>query len=180
MINLIPNKEKKEKVKDFYFRFTVVAFMVFGFSILVSCVAILPAYFFSLEERDLINDKLERQKNEPLPPLDSDVLVLAEDLNNKLNLIEKLQTNKYLVSRKIINEIIKEKMSDIKISSIRYQNDLAKGKTVSINGSAPSRERLLLFRKNLEDNVLFKKVDLPVSNFVKGSNIQFSINLIPV
>lgn len=179
MINLIPNEEKKIKLKDFYFRLTVVFFAVLGFSILIACVAIFPAYFFSLEKKNFVNNKLDLEKKALIPLPDSAAIALMEDLNFKLSLVEKIQVDKYLVSEKIINEIILKKMLDIKIDSISYQNDLVKGKSVKVNGTASSRERLLLFRKSLEDNVLFKKVDLPVSNFVKGSNIQFYLNLIP-
>ncbi len=180
MINLIPNEEKKKKVKDFYFRLLVVFFMVLGFSITISSVAILPAYFISWEKKNLVNNKLEMQKGEPVLELDQKTLTLAGDLNKKLSLVEKIKTDKYFISQKIISEIILGKMSGIKITGIRYQTDPVKGKIVGLNGTAPSRERLLLFRKALEENAAFKKVDLPISNFIKGSNIQFYLSLVPV
>lgn len=179
MINLIPNEEKKRKVKDFYFRLLVVFFVVLGISILIASVSILPAYFLSLEKKNLINTKLEIQQNEPMLSLDQETLDVVKDLDNKLNLVGKNKVNKYIVSQKIINEIISKKMPDIKITKILYQNDPVKGKSVSINGTAGSRERLLLFRRALEDSIAFKKVDLPISNFIKGSNIRFSLSLIP-
>jgi len=179
MINLIPNEEKKRKVRDFYLRLLVVFFVVLSVPILIAAVGILPSYFLSSVKKDLINNKLEKQQKEPIPPLDQKTLDTVEDVNNKLSLVEKNKANKYIVSQKIINEIISEKIPDIKITEILYQNDPIKGKTVKVNGSAKSREQLLLFRRALEDNTAFQKVDLPISNFVKGSNIQFYLNLIP-
>ena len=143
MINLIPNHEKKKKVKDFYFRLVVVSFVVLGLCALVASVSILPSYFLSSIKKNLASSKLETQKNQAIPPAGQSTLTMVADLGNKLNLVETAEKNKYLISQKIINE------------------------------------RLLLFRKALEDNTAFKKVDLPISNFVKGSNIQFDINLIP-
>ena len=178
MINLIPNEEKKKKLKDFYFRLLVTSFMVFGVSIFIATAAILPAYFFSSVKKNLTEIKLERQKNNPVPLLDQKTLNTVKDLNTKLNLVEKAQKNRYLVSQNIINNIILEKMSDIKITQINFSNDI-KGKIVTISGTASSRERLLLFKQALTDNVAFKKVDLPISNFVRGSNIKFSLSLIP-
>ena len=70
-------------------------------------------------------------------------------------------------------------MSSIKITEILYQNDPQTGERINISGKAPNREVLLLFRRILEDNTAFSKVDLPISNFVKGSNIKFYLNLIP-
>lgn len=179
MINLIPNQEKKRKVKDFYFRLVVVFFVVLGFCFLIASAAILPSYFLSFVKKNLNDTKLEAQKKEPIPPASQSTVNLVADLNNKLNLIENAQKNKYLVSVKVINEIISKKMSDIKITQIFYENSSIAGKKISIRGVAPSRERLLLFRLALEDDTAFKKVDLPISNFVKGSNIEFSLNLTP-
>src|SRR3990167_1469226 len=172
MINLIPNEEKKKKVKDFYYRLLVTAFAVFGFSILIAGVAMLPAYFLSSVRKNLINSKLETEKNQSIPSPDKETLTVVEDLSKKLDLIEKSRNSRYLVSQKVINEIMSEKMPDIKITQIQYRNESIKGKTISISGVASSRDRLLLFKRELENNIAFKKVDLPISNFVKGSNIK--------
>ena len=179
MINLIPNEEKKKKVKDFYYRLLVTAFAVFGFSILIAGVAMLPAYFLSSVRKNLINSKLETEKNQSIPSPDKETLTVVEGLSQKLDLVEKSRNSRYLVSQKVISEIMSEKMPDIKITQIQYRNESIKGKTISISGVASSRDRLLLFKRELENNIAFKKVDLPISNFVKGSNIKFSLGLTP-
>jgi|SRR3989344_4831135 len=179
MINLIPNEEKKKKVKDFYFRLSIVFFVALGFSMVVACVAILPSYFLSSAKKNLINTKLETQKKEPVTLLDQETLATVSNLKSKLKLIEDSKQNEYLISEDVISKIVLKKMPDIKITEIVYSNTPAKGKMITVNGTAPSRERLLLFRQALEDDSAFKKVDLPISNFIKGSNIRFSLNLIP-
>lgn len=179
MINLIPNHEKKTKVKDFYFRLTVVSFVVLALCILIAAIAILPSYFLSSVKRNLVASKIEVQKNQSIPQASQDILSTIATLGSRINLIENAEKKKYLISEKIINQIISQKMPEIKINQISYENTTAGGKKVVIRGFAPSREKLLLFRQALEDDVAFKKVDLPISNFVKGSNIPFSINLIP-
>jgi hypothetical protein len=94
-------------------------------------------------------------------------------------LIEKAESSKFLVSQKVVSAIILKKILGIKITDISYKNDPLLGKTVNLEGTAPSRESLLLFRQALQDDTTFKNVDLPISNFVKGSNIQFYLSLIP-
>ena len=123
------------------------------------------------------NQKLSAQSSQPVPLPSQQTLSLIKDLNMKLDLIDHAQANKFVVSEKIVNEIISKKMPDIKITEIFYQNDATAGKKVSINGLAVNRERLLLFRQILEADPLFEKVDLPISNFIKGSNLQFSLSL---
>lgn len=179
MINLIPNEEKKNKVKDFYFRLSVVFLIILGFSMIIASIMILPSYFLSSVKKNLVNTRLEMQKNEPVPVLDQKTLVDVSDLENKLKLIENTKQNKYTISQWIINEILFKKMNDIKITEIIYDNTFSKGKIISVNGTAPNRERLLLFRQALEDDIAFKEVNLPISNFIKGSNIKFSLSLIP-
>lgn len=184
MINLIPNKEKKEMIKGFYYRLVILFLVVGGFSFLIVSVAILPSYFFSSVRNNIANARLEIQKGEPVPVPDQQTLLMIKNLNNKLDLIENAENDKFTISEKVINAIISKKMSNIKITDISYKNDQTigsplSGKKISIQGDAPSREVLLLFRQALEDNSIFKSVDLPISNFVKGSNIQFYLSLIP-
>jgi hypothetical protein len=180
MINLIPNEEKKKKVKDFYFRLTVVVLMLLGFTMVLGSVAILPAYFFSSVKKNLYNTKLETEKKETVALFNQNTLDTINDIKNKLSLIERTNKDPYLVSEKVINQILLKKMSDIKITGITYESTADKGKIITIAGTAVSRERLLLFKKALEDDVAFTKVDLPISNLVRGANIKFSMTLIPL
>lgn len=179
MINLIPNEEKKKMEKDFYLRLFTIFFVMLSVSIFVASIAILPAYFLFSTEEDLINKKLALQNNEFISTPDQDTLVIIEDLKIKLSLVENAQKNENTFSEKVINEIILKKISGIKITEISFQNDPQTGKKINVSGRASSREVLLSFRRALEDNIAFSKVDLPISNFVKGSNIKFYLSLIP-
>lgn len=179
MINLIPNEEKKLMIKSFYYRLSIMLFMAFGLIILVASVALLPSYFLSSAKENSIAKKLEIEKVGPANVIDQEMLSIISALDNKLTLLEKAGQNKFLVSQKIFSEIISKKISTVRITEISFKNDEKEGRKVSIRGTASSREKLLLFRQALEDDPLFKKVDLPISNFVKGSNIQFFLNLIP-
>jgi hypothetical protein len=179
VINLIPKEEKKQMTIDFYFRLGLLFLMMLDFCMVVLFVSVLPSYFLSSVKVTLVNTKLENQKREPLPLLGKQSLAEIKDINNKLDLVDNAEKNKFTLSVRVINSIILGKRSDIKITQIVYENNPISGKKISITGTAPSREVLLLFRQALEDNSTFKNVDLPISNFVKGSNIQFNLNLIP-
>lgn len=169
-------------VKGFYFRLVVLFLVAGSISIVIAFVALLPAYFFSSVKSNLVNSKLEAQKLEPVPLPDQETLAVIKDLDKKLGLIERASARSFIVSEKVINAVILRKTPAIKITDISYQkdpkNDPNKGK-ISVQGTAPSREVLLLFRKALEDDTNFKNVNLPISNFVKGSDIQFYLSLIP-
>jgi predicted membrane protein len=180
MINLIPIEEKKNIKKDFYLRLLTIFFVLLSFSVLIILVTLFPSYFNSYVKNNSATTKLEAQKHEPMPLLDQETSRVIKEVNNKLSLIENIEKNRFLVSQNVISEIMVKKMSDIKITRISYETDIQKTKKISIYGIAPSRERLLIFRETLEDDPVFSKVDLPISNFIKGSNIQFFLTLTPV
>ena len=179
MINLIPNEEKKKTANDLYFRLITVFFTMLGLFLFVGSVSLLPSYILSSTEKSYIDSKLEIQKNEPPSESDRSMVLVVKDLNSKLNLIEKSQKNEDVFSEKVINGIVLKKLSDIKITEIYYERDISGGEKINVIGKASSREKLLLFRKMFEDDTAFSEVDLPISNFVKGSNIGFNLTLIP-
>ncbi|PIR69050.1 hypothetical protein COX93_00825 [Candidatus Nomurabacteria bacterium CG_4_10_14_0_2_um_filter_30_12] len=179
MINLITIEEEKRMYRDFYFRVVAVAFFMLGVSLLIASIAILPSYFISSVEKNSIDEKLNIQNNEIIPVPDQVTLDAVKDLKGKLSFIENSEKNKFVFSKNVIGQIISKNVSSIKITEISYQNDIKTGKKISISGVAPSREMLLIFRKALEDDIAFSKVDLPISNFIKGSNITFYLSLIP-
>ena len=172
--------------RNFYYRLMVVSLVVLAVVFLTASVALLPAYFLSSVKKNLANLKLEDQKNEPMPPLDQRTLAEIKDLSGKLDIVESGQKNKFEVSLRVINQTVLHRMPGIKITQISYdfpRDDSPEGQVpapeITVGGIAPSRERLLLFRQALEDDASFKKVNLPISNFVAGSNIKFSLTLIP-
>lgn len=166
-------------VREFFLRFAVVALFALGCSFLLVLFAISPSYFFARFQEGLVNDALLDQQNESVPVASQQAMTSVEDLNQKLGLIENAQENRFLVSEKVMNALLLHKLSDVKITQIFYEDTETEGRKILIRGSAPSRERLLLFRLALEDSLLFQKVELPISNFVKGANIEFSLNLVP-
>jgi Fimbrial assembly protein (PilN) len=179
MINLIPKEEKKRMLVDFYCRFAVLLLLMGSFSVFVASITILPAYFFSSMKNSVASLKLNTQKGKPLPVSDGQSLSEVKDINKKLEIVENAEESKFLVSEKIISAIILEKTPNIKITQIVYTNNPEADKNVNILGTASSRETLLSFQQSLEDSPAFKNVNLPISNFIKGSNIQFNLSLTP-
>jgi len=179
MINLIPKEEKKKIVLNFYFRLAILTIFILDFCILVAFFTILPSYFISTVKYSSVSARLESQKQEPLPLLEEQSLAFVKDMDTKITLVEKFEKNKFLVSMNVINAILIKKRPDIKITQILYEKNKLTGGEINVTGVASSREVLLLFRRALEDSPSFKNVILPVSSFVKGSNIDFSLSLIP-
>lgn len=64
-----------------------------------------------------------------------------------------------------------------RLSSVRVERAATTTVTVIVQGIAPTRETLLAFKNRLESLSPGNKVDLPVAQLAKGSNIQFSLRL---
>jgi hypothetical protein len=179
MINLTPKEEKKKIIKAFYYKLVVLFLWVLGSAVFIAFIGVLPSYILSSVRNNIINAKLETQKNEVVPLPDQTTVQTIKDVNNKLGIIEHAENKNSSFSGRVINSIITNKLSNIQITSISYLNDPTTGEKITIQGTAPSREVLLSFRLALEQDKSFKQVDLPISNFVQDSNIQFYLNLIP-
>ncbi len=179
MINLIPNQEKKKMTKDFYIRLLSLCFIMLSTCIFLASLLLLPSYFFSSYKNNTAKDKLGMQNSGEIPTFNKEASAIIEDINSKMNILEKSNKSKFLVSEKIIQNILLKKPQNIQITQVSYDDHVTAGKKISISGVALSRDALLSFRKSLEDSSMFKTIDLPISNFVKGANIQFYLTLVP-
>jgi Tfp pilus assembly protein PilN len=179
MINLIPKEEKKKMIIAFYCRLFVLCLIMLSVVVLIASISLLPAYFYSSEKDSVVGEKLQTQKNEETPVLGDQSLSIMGDLNTKLAVVENAEKNKFLISEKVIKAILAKKTSEIKIIQITYKNDPTLGKEINILGTASSRDSLLDFEQTLQNDPAFKNVNLPISSFVRESNIQFDLSLSP-
>ena len=165
--------------RAFYQRLLVVVLLTLSGAFVFGLAALLPSYFISTVKNDIAQRELSAQSVEPMPTLDAETEKEIKTLDAKLSIIEKAERNKFTVSTQVIREVIAQKLSDIKITQIIFDAGGDGAPKITVSGIAPSRERLLLYRQALEQDVNFKNVLLPISNFVKGSNIEFSLTLTP-
>ncbi len=166
--------------KEFYYRLGTLAFLAIAVVFGVGIISLTPAYFLSLVNNASAEKKLKIQEEEPLPVFDEESRQAVEDINRKLALIEGAQKNTFSVIERAIQAVVAKKIPGIRINRIAYNDTAVKGKQISITGTAPSRDVLLQFRQAFEKDVSFTNVELPISNFVKGSNIEFNLNVTPV
>ena len=165
----------------FYYRLLFLFLLMFSFAILIASVALLPAYFSSTIKDSVAQLKLNIQKNDTVPTVGQESLTAITDMNNKLSLVENSEKNKFPISQKVISNILSSKTPDIKITQIIYADaSITTAREITILGTAPSRQSLLNFEQALQSNPSFKNVTLPISSFIKDSNLQFNLTLNPV
>ncbi|MCX6702051.1 MAG: PilN domain-containing protein [Candidatus Zambryskibacteria bacterium] len=174
MFNLLPNN-LKEKVRSEYYLHLIIFILL---SILVVQVSFLiflfPSWLISLDKEKEITLQAEKSN---ISSLDSEIDVInstIKSINTKLNTIN--STLEYPKVTPFVDSILSNKIKDIYINELVYTSLSKTTASITLDGVSATRESLVSFVKKLEETKLFKKVDLPISNFTKNANINFSIN----
>ncbi|MCX6753178.1 MAG: hypothetical protein NTW62_02440 [Candidatus Nomurabacteria bacterium] len=178
MINLLPTEEKKRILNEYRFRVLTFSFYMIGVCFCIAGIALLPSYFLVSLKENIANQKFIYITSLPVSQPDKETMGVIKDINTKISTINDIETKKFLVLENAFDQVILQKMPDIKIIELGFNINKDGAKEISVRGFAPNRERLLIFRQALESDSSFVKVDLPISNFVKEKNINFNLTLI--
>lgn len=177
MFELLPKNQKKELKREYFLRIlTVILFLFFVIGIL-SLVSISPSYFLSLEKEKIVAKQFAemeklRNTNESDKESQSEIKKFKE-LNSFLKPPEKI-----VLIGDLVANIVNDKSQGIKIHNISVNSYKKEKYQVIIKGNASSRDILKLFVENLKEGGMFESVDLPISNFMKVTDIDFYITLI--
>jgi len=177
MTNLLPHAHQVALTKEYKHRRIVVLLSLFIFVIVVSIGFLLPSYILSTVRLTEIQAQEvgARKINEVLQEDNSASSVTLKEVSEKLLFI-KTQGDSSVQA--VIDLIILNKPADIKIKSITYQSgDDSNEGTIVLEGLAKDRESLTMFKNMIETQDAFIRVDLPISNFAKDKDINFSMDL---
>ena len=175
MFNLLPENLRKEIVKEYRFRLSIIIILFVIIIQLSFLVFLFPSWLTSFyKEKDFSarGDEADRS----LLSLDiSSTTAYIKSLNSTLSVIDNSLDYPEFVP--IINEVLSKKTTGIRLSSINYSADSKTAGTLNITGMSDKRDTLVSFVDKLKDVSYLKKVDLPISNLAKDKNIDFSINI---
>lgn len=166
-LNLLPSDLIKEyknaKVRLQTWSLTLASSLFVWISLIVS----LASYFFMNQQINLQKQKLGQIPQSILKM--SDVIQdikNANEMSGKILAVKKVSFS----STGLVNKIYNSKPQEVVINM--YDIDLDKG-TGEIEGIAQNRQSLVTFRENLEKNTDIGNIEIPISNFESGSNLEF-------
>ena len=178
MANLLPHSEKIHIQKIYKLRFFVVATMGLLTLIVVGISALLPALFSGFVKEQTARERLsvvakiisaEDRKNirEKVAEVNKKIVIVAGDVEKSIP-----------ISR-AIEKIIEHKNPNISLTSFFYTDEKkdTKKRTITISGTSLNRQTLVLFIHALKEEDTFSEVNVPVSNFVRNTDIPFSLLL---
>ena len=174
MFNLLTDS-LKEKIKlEYNLRRLIVAFIFILFIQSAFLVFFFPSWLTSLYKENSLISKTGGESPTSFSNAGPTVSNIVS-MNSKLGLINTILA--YPEVTPFLDGIISNKTSAIKIIEFVYTSDGKTTGVISLQGISTTRESLVSFVKSLEKSGLFKSVDLPISNFAKNKNIDFSISI---
>lgn len=174
---LLPEDEARKLKFEYHIRIVIVLLLFISFSVLVGVVSLFPAYVvFSSQENELNEKLIEVKKSKAARGID---LVIKEmnDSEGLLNALKKLDQNTNLSS--LIVQAVNTKNPSINFNSIQVSKvtDSAYAYEIILQGKSSTREDLLLYKKSLERNLAFVKIEFPIPDLTKSRDVSFAVKI---
>ena len=153
----------------------VVCLWLAGFALIISILLLLPSYFLSQVRANEARAELERSKH----VLDTEVQPedVTKEITAALRNANDLKPFTQPLSVYQLVRVFENKPTGIKITNISFTNGAPEQSKIIVEGKAPNRESLTTFGDLVEGRAEFASVELPVSNFVKEKDIDFSMTI---
>ena len=173
MLELLPNTQKKALKREYFLRLSVAA-LSFSFAAgILFLVSFSPSYFLSVVKGKVVNEEFENMTKSSRAKNDEELRTAIKKSREMIALL-KPEGNESLVKDKIL-KIINRKSSGIRIDGLSINYSKNGQYQIIVTGASKSRDTLKSFADNLKSEKDFIEVDLPISNFAKIADIDFSI-----
>jgi len=182
MINLLPEKEKKElgSSKNKKMILILGIFCLFFLACLILFLFLLRIYFFS--QVNFQKETLANKEKELSIPQFQDFKQTIKKTNQELAKVENFYQNQILITPilKELSEFVPPKVYFTRLF-IQKPEIFEKEKDylfkINIWGYAENREDLFLFQKALSENNDFKEVDVSLQSWLEPTDVSFNLTL---
>jgi len=175
MINLLPKEQKKALKHEYEIRLFSVICLAVAILGIFATILILPSYFFSNSKEVLVEKSLEDFNRDNPEIKVADLDKVYTDINSKLKTLDSSWPNDILIDE-TFKDLLSTVPKGITVTQFLYNENADGGKLFEIHGQASDREVLQSFKTVLEQDARFKDIVLPISNFVKKTNIDFVLS----
>lgn len=174
MLSLLLTEQKNSLAKEYRLRFINIILVFIICAVVVWGGLMLPSYFaISVEKRSLAN-RAEQAVNIQLL---EDKEVLEESSKILMEQLEVFAIDTHEVPTDIVAAITKHQSAAIAVESIELLDLGTAEEMITVRGSSRTREGLRAFTDALSAGGFFENVSLPLSNFVKETDIPFTLEL---
>ncbi|MCR4330342.1 MAG: hypothetical protein NUV49_00415 [Patescibacteria group bacterium] len=174
MINLLPLEEKKKVRGEYFARLTITTLYFLFATALIITVFIVSSYISLAAAEQVVRDRLNALASGEVPVVEEFDRII-EETNKKIKILQSGDKDERIYDQ-VFGTIISHK-GDIRITGLLYEKAKDGSVLVRLTGVSPDRESLLAFTRVLEQKSPFTDVEVPVSNFVKERDIEFSMEI---
>jgi len=175
MLNLLPNEEKINIRKRYIARFVLVSSTMFFLVVFMAIFFLFPIYYLSDAKHQAVLNRAEIIKSEEISTGSDKFKEVINLLNNKISILN-TNNNDSVTPHEVIRIITRHTSEKLKIKGIFYDKIEDGSILITLRGVSDDRESLFSFVKTLEGEDKLS-ANLPVSNLVKGQDIDFSIQV---
>ncbi|MEI6316488.1 MAG: hypothetical protein WCO65_02040 [bacterium] len=177
MSNLLPVQEKKHLKLLYKKRFAVIALRACMVLCLAASLCLLPSFIYSKNEENSLLVKKAMLDRQATGELKQSLISAIADINTRLAVFNR-QNFLSPITASFIDPILQSKTSSVSLTNMSYVvNPNSTIATVTLSGVSVSREAILMFASNLKSMPGVSNVDVPITNFIKESNMPFTITL---
>lgn len=177
MINLLSPKEKLVLIQEENQKLILILGIILFFALLCFTLTLLSIKIYISGELETEKIFLEQKKLDS-----SSIQEIEQEIKYQNLFFSDLQTfyEKDFMKSEILERVSKKLPSSTYLTNFNLSTVISKNKTkellISLFGFSPSRDILLEFKKNLENEDMFQDVYFSPSNWVKPNDIEFLVN----
>ena len=175
MLNLLPKDQKKKIAREYRLRFWVIACALTLAGEIISLILLTPPFLTTQTRINILNSESADLKAQNLTTETSNLSGIVQQTNNYLSIFTASSTPDGVVAA--LQNIVAVRGGSVRIKSFVYKMNNGQ-QQIAISGNADSRQSLLDFAQKLKGQPGVISADLPVSDFAKSQNIDFSINVL--
>ncbi len=178
MINVLPEGEKKTLKKEYWLRLSAMTLSLLGIIGVIATLLLFPSYFLSASKLSLAEGRLETFNNLNPDIATYDLNTTIADINTKLGVLSKGGTA--AVGDRLLSDLILNRPKGINLTSITYSEKVDKVKSTQsfeARGTARDRTTLRNYKTTLDSNPDILKTDIPISDFLERTNIDFTMTI---
>lgn len=174
LTNLVPSRRQNKWTRDYFFRIATVAVFLMTLLVVTAGVLLFPTYIYLVSAEKTKLARLEKADNSLSSPEETDLASRLQTLSHDAQALVLLKDIN-AISR-TINSLLSVSRPGITISGVAFNPATEeKGNTVSVIGTALTRESLRSYQIALDGASFSSSANLPVSAYAKESNIPFTI-----
>lgn len=177
VINVLPQEEKKILRRKYWTRLITIFFNLISLVGVFSILLLIPSYLFSVSKESLVDSRLE-EFNIANPEITTTNLDKTIDgINKKLSFISSVKIDQQ-ISDKVFGWLLENKPKGITFSQLLYSKKTDNSLVLDIHGVARDRTTLRNFKSILDNNPAYSEVNLPISDFLEKTDLNFTISII--